>query len=133
MGLEVLLHLYDLVGLGTLRLVGAELIVLEYLQTGLSLCLRWLAVGQSGVGGDDVAGGRHVGVLCVVGPVQAHHGGVALCLQPHLVLTLAALVQGRALLNEAGVVGGESLYKVVYLLCRVVVVSVAQIAQPAVE
>ena len=130
MRLEVLSHLDDFVRLGPLRIVGTELVVLKYLFAHLCLGLRRLVVWQSGMGVDDVAGCRHIGILPVVGGIQSLHGGVALCLHPHLVLLLAALVYGCALLQEAGVVGYERLHEVVNLLCRAVVMRVGQSSQP---
>ena len=128
--LQVLLHLDDLVRLGAVGILGAEAIVLEHLLHGLCLLLGRLAVGQSRMAQVDVSRRADVSVLLLVDFLQALHGGVALGLHPHLVLLLAALVQGLSFLAEPRIVSNVGTYEVVNLLCRAVMVRVGKLCQP---
>ena len=86
-------YLQDLVGLGTVAVVDAELEVLERALHHQRVRLLRLAVGRRGIAVVDVAEGGHVGILLLVGGLQLLHHGVHLRLLPHVVLLHAKLTQ----------------------------------------
>ena len=78
------------------------------------------------MGRQYVAGCRDVAVLRLVGGIEQGHHGVALRLQPHLVLFQAGLMDGCALLDEYLVVGLKFGHEVVNLLRGAVVVRILE-------